>query len=243
MKTAVITGASRGIGAATAKLLAEKGYAVALICKTNIEKAEEICKTLRQKGLVAGCYQADVSSSDEVKTAFEKIRADFGETDALVNCAGIAGQAVFTDITDEMWNRMISVNLTGVFNCCREAVKSMLKTHSGAIVNITSMWGEVGASCETHYSAAKAGVIGLTKALAKEVGPSGIRVNAVSPGVIKTDMLSSFTENDLDELKNDTPLNRLGTPEDIANAVEFLLSDRASFITGQVLSVNGGFVI
>jgi 3-oxoacyl-[acyl-carrier protein] reductase len=243
MKTAVITGASRGIGAATAKLLCENGYAVALICKNNTDLANEICQHLREKGLIAGCYQADVSSADSVRAVFDRIRADFGDIEALVNCAGIAEQAVFTDITDEMWNKMLSTNLTGVFNCCREALKSMLKSHIGAIVNIASMWGEVGASCETHYSAAKAGVIGLTKALAKEVGPSGIRVNAVSPGVIKTDMLSSFYEEDLEKLKTETPLMRLGTPEDIANAVDFLLSDRASFITGQVLSVNGGFVI
>jgi 3-oxoacyl-[acyl-carrier protein] reductase len=142
-----------------------------------------------------------------------------------------------------MWQEIIGTNLTGVFNCCRAALPNMIKNHTGVIINIASMWGEVGASCEVHYSAAKAGVIGLTKALAKEVGVSGIRVNAVSPGVIRTDMLNAFSENDLEELKNETPLMRLGTPEDIANAVEFLVSDRASFITGQVLSVNGGFVI
>ena len=243
MKTAVITGASRGIGAAVAESLSEKGYATALICKSNTDLCEEICLKLREKGCVSGCYKADVSSPDEVRAVFDRIKTDFGNVEALVNCAGIAEQAVFTDITDEMWNKMISTNLSGVFYCCREAIKSMLKSHNGAIVNIASMWGETGASCEVHYSAAKAGVIGLTKALAREVGPSGIRVNAVSPGVIKTDMLSSFYEEDLEALKNETPLLRLGTPEDVANAVEFLLSDNASFITGQVLSVNGGFVI
>lgn len=243
MKTAVVTGASRGIGKATAKKLCENGFAVALICKNNIEKAQALKDELLKDGFVAECYQADVSYSAEVNAVFEKIRTDLGTIEVLVNNAGISQQSLFTEITDEMWQDMIGANLTGVFNCCRAALLEMIKNHSGVIVNITSMWGEVGASCEVHYSAAKAGVIGLTKALAKEVGVSGIRVNAVSPGVIKTDMLSSFSEDDLEKLKNETPLGRLGTPEDIANAVEFLVSDRASFITGQVLSVNGGFVI
>jgi len=243
MKTAVVTGASRGIGRATAKMLCENGYAVALIYKNSAEKANEVKTELLNIGFVAECYRADVSDSVQVNAVFEKIESELGTVSVLVNNAGISSQSVFTDITDEMWQEMIGTNLTGVFNCCRAALPNMIKNHSGTIINIASMWGEVGASCEVHYSAAKAGVIGLTKALAKEVGVSGIRVNAVSPGVIKTDMLSSFSVSDLEELKDETPLKRLGTPEDIANAVEFLVSDRASFITGQVLSVNGGFVI
>ncbi len=243
MKTAVVTGASRGIGKATAKKLCENGYAVALIYKNSAEKVNEVKAELLGNGFVAECYRADVSDSVQVNAVFEKIENELGTVSVLVNNAGISSQSVFTDITDKMWQEMIGTNLTGVFNCCRAALPNMIKNHTGVIINIASMWGEVGASCEVHYSAAKAGVIGLTKALAKEVGVSGIRVNAVSPGVIRTDMLNAFSENDLEELKNETPLMRLGTPEDIANAVEFLVSDRASFITGQVLSVNGGFVI
>ena len=166
-----------------------------------------------------------------------------GSVDVLVNNAGVSSQKLFTDITDEEWRRTIGVNLDGVFYCCREALKSMISRKSGVIINISSMWGEVGASCEVHYSASKAGVIGLTKALAKEVGMSGIRVNSITPGVIMTDMMSDFDENTINELKSETPLNRLGTPEDIARAALFLASDEASFITGQTLGVNGGFVI
>ncbi len=243
MRTAVVTGASRGIGKATAKKLCENGFALAIIYKNSAEKALAFKNELIKDGFTAECYEADVSSSKQVNAAFEKIKKDLGRIEVLVNNAGISQQSLFTEITDEMWQEMINTNLTGVFNCCRAALPDMIKNHSGVIVNIASMWGETGASCEVHYSAAKAGVIGLTKALAKEVGMSGIRVNAVSPGVIKTDMLSSFSEADLEELKNETPLMRLGAPEDVANAVEFLVSEKASFITGQVLSLNGGFVI
>ena len=224
-------------------MLCKNGFAVALIYKSSGEKADALKTELLKSGFVAECYKADVSKSDEVNAVFEKIQKELGTVSVLINNAGISSQSVFTDITDEMWSEMLGVNLTGVFTCCRAALPDMIKNHSGVIINIASMWGEVGSSCEVHYSAAKAGVIGLTKALAKEVGVSGIRVNAVSPGVIKTDMLSSFSENDLEELRNETPLMRLGTPEDVANAVEFLISEKASFITGQVLSVNGGFVI
>ena len=161
----------------------------------------------------------------------------------LVNNAGIAEQSLFTDITDDMWARMIGTNLSGAFYCSREALKNMIHEKDGVIINIASMWGEVGASTEVHYSAAKAGLIGLTKALAKEAGLSGVRVNAVSPGVVLTDMMSGFSESDKEALREETPLNILGTPDDIAQAVSFLVSDKASFITGQVISVNGGFVI
>ena len=243
MKTAIVTGASRGIGEATAKMLCENGFAVALVYKNSAERAEELKRELLSKGFTAECYQADVSDSAQVNSAFERIKADLGTVCVLVNNAGVSSQALFTDITDEMWRETIDTNLTGVFNCCRAALHDMIKNQSGVIVNIASMWGEVGASCEAHYAASKAGVIALTKSLAKEVGASGIRVNAVSPGVIKTDMLNIFSQDDLEALRAETPLSRLGTPEDVANAVEFLVSDKASFITGQVLSVNGGFVI
>jgi 3-oxoacyl-[acyl-carrier protein] reductase len=174
---------------------------------------------------------------------FEQIRDELGEVDALVNNAGISSQKLFTDITDEEWRRTLSTNLDGAFYCSREALPHMIRQKSGVIVNVSSMWGEVGASCEVHYSAAKAGLIGLTKALAKEVAPSGVRVNCVAPGVIMTDMMKSFDERTVEELRLETPLEKLGTPENVAAAVLFLAGDDSSFITGQVLGVNGGMVI
>ena len=188
--------------------------------------------------------KADVSSSQEVTFLFDEVENRFGNVDVLVNNAGIAQQKLFTDITDEDWRRMTGTNLDGVFYCSREVLKRfMIKNHSGVILNVSSMWGQVGASCEVHYSAAKAGVIGLTKALAKEVGLSGIRVNCIAPGVVMTDMMKSFDKQTVNELKDETPLNMLGEPDDIAQTALFLCSDKAKFITGQVLGVNGGFVI
>lgn len=245
MKTAVITGASGGIGSAAALAFAQDGYNVALQYNKNRDRAfalaEKIEKAFNVRALPT---QADVSSSQEVGRMFDEIEKFFGRADVLVNNAGIAQQRLFTDITDEEWKKMLGTNLDGVFYCSREVLKRfMIKTHSGVILNISSMWGQVGASCEVHYSAAKAGVIGLTKALAKEVGLSGIRVNCIAPGVVMTDMMKSFDEQTINELREETPLNTLGTPEDIAQAAVFLCSDKAKFITGQVLGINGGFVI
>ena len=175
---------------------------------------------------------------------FDKVDKALGGVDILVNNAGIAQQKLFTDLTVEDWRAMLDTNLSGVFNCSQEALRRhMLPVHSGVILNISSMWGQVGASCEVHYSAAKAGVIGLTKALAKEVGLSGVRVNCIAPGVIMTDMMKDFDEETIQSLREETPLNALGTPKDIADAAVFLCSEKAKFITGQVLGVNGGFII
>ena len=244
MKTAVVTGASRGIGAACAVALAKSGYNVILGYKVNKERAEQLAEVLVSGyGVAAVPVQADVSNSSEAQALIDVAYRNFGAVDVLVNNAGIAGYKLFTDITDEDWAQMIGVNLTGVFNCSRAAVKYMVSQKSGSIVNISSMWGQVGASCEVHYSAAKAGVIGLTQALAKELAPSGIRVNCVCPGVIKTDMLADIEDEIIASLAEETPLGRLGTPKDIADSVAFLCSDRAEFITGQILGVNGGFVI
>ncbi|MBR1533811.1 MAG: SDR family oxidoreductase, partial [Ruminococcus sp.] len=181
--------------------------------------------------------------SASVNAMFQTVKSALGTVDILVNNAGIAHVGLLTDMTDSEWDNLIQTDLSGTFYCCRAALPDMIRSHSGVIVNIASMWGEVGASCEAAYSAAKAGVIGLTKALAKEVGPSGVRVNAVSPGVVMTDMMSGFSDADVAALKDETPLMTLGTPEDIAEAVIFLASDKARFITGQVLSVNGGMII
>lgn len=245
MKTAIVTGASRGIGAACAVALAKSGHNIILDYKDSKERAEQLCDVIISGyGVGAEAVRADVSDPAEADALIEAAARDFGCTvDVLVNNAGIAQQRLFTDITDEDWNAMIGTNLTGVFNCSRAAVKYMVRQKSGVIVNISSMWGQVGASCEVHYSAAKAGVIGMTKALAKELAPSGIRVNCICPGVIKTDMLKDIDEEIISSLAEETPLGRLGTPKDIADAVSFLCSDRATFITGQVLGVNGGFVI
>lgn len=243
MSTVLITGASRGIGAACAVAFAKAGCDIAVNYCRSEEKANALVRELKAYGVHAFAVRADVADSEQVKRMFDAVRAEWGTVDVLVNSAGIAHTGLLTDMTDDEWKRLIDTDLSGTFYCCREALKDMIRAHSGAIVNIASMWGEVGASCEAAYSAAKAGVIGLTKALAKEVGPSGIRVNAVSPGVIMTDMMAGYTDEDIAALKEETPLNSLGTPEDVADAVLFLASGKAMFITGQILSVNGGFVI
>lgn len=241
-KCALVTGGARGIGEAICRALANDGYNIAINYNSSYDEAVKL-KAELSLVTVAEIFKADVSDSQQVNEMFGAVEKTFGGVDLLVNNAGIAGQVLFTDITDDMWQRMIGTNLTGAFNCCRRALPYMINNKSGNIINIASMWGEVGASMEVHYSAAKAGLIGLTKALAKEVGLSGIRVNAISPGVVLTDMMSAFSEEDKAMLRDETPLNKLGDPSDIADAVSFLASDKAGFITGQVIPVNGGFVI
>ena len=241
-KTALVTGGAKGIGAAVCRALAKDGYNIALNFNTSEKEALSLKNELSAVTSVE-IFKADVSDSEQVKKMFSEIENIFGGADVLVNNAGIAQQALFTDITDEMWQKMIGTNLTGAFNCCRSALPYMIREKCGSIINIASMWGEVGASMEVHYSAAKAGLIGLTKALAKEVGLSGITVNAVSPGVVVTDMMAQFSDEDKKVLADETPIGVLGTPEDIAAAVSFLASEKARFITGQVVSVNSGFVI
>ena len=241
-RVALVTGGAKGIGAAICRKLAADGYSIAVNYNTSADEAAALIAELKTL-TDAEVYKADVSDSAQVNAMVNAVTERFGRIDALVNNAGIAQQALFTDITDEMWQRMLGVNLTGQFNCCRAVLPQMINRKSGKIVNIASMWGEVGASMEVHYSASKAGVIGLTKALAKEVGLSGVTVNAVSPGVIMTDMMGGFSRETLDELTDETPLNKLGQPNDVAEAVAFLLSEKADFITGTIISVNGGFVI
>lgn len=237
-KAAIITGASRGIGKAVAYTLANAGYIPVINYLNSRDSAEQIAA---ETGGIAFC--ADVSDSDAVKRMTETAYEKCGGIDVLVNNAGISVTGLFTDITPEQEQNILNVNLRGVFNCTRYAVPYMVRQKHGRIINISSMWGEVGASCEVHYSATKAAVIGFTKALAKELGPSGITVNCIAPGVIMTDMNAQYGEEELNILKEETPLQRLGSPEDIAGAVSFLASDSAGFITGQILGVNGGFVI
>ena len=242
-KTVLITGASRGIGAACAERFAKEGYHVVINYHSS-RTAEALAKQLTDDyGVRTLCVQADVGKKAECEEMIGKAIETFGFIDVLVNNAGISLSGLFTVTKEDEWDRVIATNLSSVYYSTKAVLPHMIREHKGAIVNIASMWGEVGASCEVAYSASKAGVIGLTKALAKEVGPSSIRVNAVSPGVILTDMMKEYDEDTLNELKDETPLSRLGTPRDIADAVYFLSCDQAEFITGQVLSVNGGFVI
>lgn len=237
-KTVFITGGSRGIGACAVKKYAENGHRVAFSYLNSEKEANE----LRNKyGALA--IKADVSDSRQIDIAIEKAEKELGSVDILINNAGIDEFALVTDITDEMWRRMIDTNLSGAFYACRKVLGGMINKKSGVIINVSSMWGEVGASCEVHYSAAKAGLIGLTKALAKEVGPSGIRVNCISPGVIDTDMNKCLSKEDINSLISDTPLGKIGLPDDVVNTMLFLSSDASSFITGQIIGVNGGFII
>ena len=240
---ALVTGASRGIGRAIALRLANDGYTVAVHCIKSAEQADAVCAEIRASGGQAQSYLCDISDGKAVNDMVSRIRAELGEITVLVNNAGIAQQKLFTDIIPEEWRRMMAVHVDGTYHTCYAILPEMIHNHSGVIVNVSSMWGQTGASCEVHYSTAKAAVIGFSKALAKEVGPSGIRVNCVAPGVIQTDMLADFDEETLSTLAEETPLCRLGTPEDVAAAVSFLVSDQAGFITGQVLAPNGGMVI
>lgn len=239
----LITGASRGIGRATAILFAKEGYNIAINYNHSEIEATELANKLSSEGCHAISVQADVSDMNQVMDMVKRCESQFGSVDVLVNNAGIAQQKLFTEITADDWNRMFAVNVTGVFNCCKCVLPSMIRKHLGKIINVSSMWGISGASCEVHYSAAKAAVIGLTKALAREVGPSNIQVNCVAPGVIDTEMNVALNPDDLKSLCDETPLGRIGKPCEIAETILFLASTKADFITGQVLSVNGGLVI
>lgn len=242
-KVALITGASKGIGRSIAIELAKVGISVAINYYSSDKKAKELLEEIRSFNKNANIYKADVSNEYEVSTMIHKIESDFGKIDIAVNNAGISQIGLFTDMTSKERDRMIGVNLVGVMNVCKAVLPGMIHYKKGCIINISSMWGEVGASCEVVYSATKAGLIGFTKALAKEVAPSGIRVNCISPGIIDTDMNAELSQSDIYELINDIPLKRIGMPDDISKAVKFLVSDNASYITGQILSVNGGIVI
>lgn len=239
----MITGAATGIGKATALSFAADGYNVAVHYNKSEQAALNLCADIAAQGGRALAVRADVSVAAQVQSMVERVIEVFGRVDVLVNNAGIAQSKLFTDLTADDWDAMFDVNVKGVFHCCQSVLSCMISRKSGCIVNVSSIWGLAGASCEAHYSAAKAAVIGLTKALAKELGPSSIRVNAVAPGVIDTDMIAGLDDETREALKEETPLCRLGTAEDVAQTIRFLASDSAGFITGQVISPNGGFVI
>lgn len=238
MKTVLITGGSRGIGRAMVQLFSEKGYSVAFTYKSSETEAKSLAEATG-----AICIKADSAIESEVLSAVKLAEESLGHIDCLINNAGVSSFSLFTDLTLEDWNRCLSVNLTGAFLYSKAVIPSMVSRKQGRIINITSMWGLVGSSCEVHYSTAKAGLIGMTKALAKELGPSGITVNAIAPGVIETEMNKSLSEDDKAALCDETPLMRMGRPCEIAEAALFLASEGASFITGEVMNVSGGFIM
>ena len=242
-KTVLITGASKGIGATMAIRFAEKGYNVVMNYNSSVQSALILQKSLEESGYSVTAFRANVRNRADVDLMIKETIYKYGSIDVLINNAGISSQGLLTDLSEIEWNEIVGVNLNGVFNCTQAALPHMINNKSGKIINISSMWGEVGASCEVAYSATKAAVIGFTKALAKEVGPSGINVNCISPGLIETGMNQALTLEDVEALVNDTPIGRIGTTNDIAEAALFLASDEANFITGQVLGINGGLVI
>ena len=242
-KIALVTGSSRGIGRAIAKVLAEDGYKVCINYRVRKDCADSLVAELTAAGHTAMACGADVSDRSQVNAMVQKIKDTWGDVSLLVNNAGVAGQCQIQDVTDEMWRHYFGVNIDASFYTVQAVLPAMLHAHEGCIVNVSSMWGLRGASCEVTYSATKAALIGFTRSLASELAPTHIRVNCVAPGVINTDMLSALPDGVLPQLAEETPLRRIGEPEDIATAVRYLSSPAASFVTGQVLTVDGGFIL
>lgn len=244
-KNVLITGGSRGIGAAAVLAFARAGYQVAFTWNNHASAAEQVLAQAQQMAPNSRflALRADAADAVQVATAVRRAEQELGGLQVLVCNAGIAQQKLFTDTTDEDWRRIMGVDLDGAFYACRAVLPGMIHQKYGRILLVSSMWGQTGGSCEVAYSAAKAGLIGLGKALAKEEGPSGITVNIVAPGVIDTDMMAGFTDEDRAVLAEDTPVGRLGTPEEIARTLVFLADDASGYITGQVIGQNGGLVI
>lgn len=238
MKNVLITGGSRGIGRAMVELFASNGYSVAFTYKSSENEAKSLAEAT---GAIA--IKADSASESDVLYAVNTAICELGSIDCLINNAGVSSFSLFTDITLDMWNEHLAVNLTGAFLYSKAVIPGMVARKEGRIINITSMWGITGSSCEVHYSTAKAGLIGMTKALAKELGPSGITVNAIAPGLIDTDMNRCLSDDDIRAIEDETPLMRIGTPPEVAKAALFLAGEGASFITGEVMNVSGGYLI
>lgn len=239
MKTVLVTGGARGIGRAIVRRLAEKKYNILLDYNSSEVPALEMSKEFKNVKI----FRADVTDRNEVHDMVEFAKKKFGQIDILINNAGVASSALFQDTSFEEWNRLMNVNLNGVFHCTQEILPDMIARHDGKIINISSIWGMVGASNEVAYSTSKAAVIGMTKALAKEVGPSNIKVNCIAPGIVMTDMVSEYSLEEFDAIREQIPLGKIGSTEDIANLALFLCSDMSNYITGQVISPNGGWVI
>lgn len=242
-RVVLVTGASRGIGRETARQFALAGDRVAINFHQHRDAAESLAAELAQAGCLALPVQADVSCRDQVEAMVEQIRQSLGPVDVLVNNAGIAQQKLFTDIQEQEWDRMFDIHVKGAFFCCQAVLPDMIRRHQGKIINVSSIWGMTGASCEVHYSSAKAALIGMTRALAREMGPSNIQVNCVAPGVIDTEMNADLDDATRADLIDQTPLGVLGSAGDIAHTIVFLASAQAAFITGQIISPNGGFTI
>ena len=242
-KIALVTGSSRGIGRAIARELAREGWKVCINYRVRRDCAESLLEEISAFGGEAMVYGADVSRRQEVNAMVAAVKEKWGEVSLLINNAGVAGQALFQDVTDELWHRYFSVNVDGAFHTIQAVLPPMLREHAGCIINVSSMWGLRGASCEVTYSCTKAALIAMSRSLALELAPTNIRVNCIAPGVIKTDMLDALPAEVLPQLAEETPLRRLGTPEDIAHLAVFLASDKSSFITGQVITADGGFIV
>lgn len=238
-KVVLVTGGSRGIGAEIVKMLANQDYQVVLNYHQSEKQALQIKKELWQKQIEI--FKADVSKREEVKALVDFTLKTFGTIDVLINNAGISKQKLFTQITDDDWSEMIGTNLNSAFYCTQQVLEEMLRKKQGCIINISSIWGVTGASCEVAYSTAKAGMDGMTKALAKELGPSNIRVNSIAPGIIDTNMNQNLNKEDLEHIKSEIPLERIGRTEDIAKCVKWLIED--NYTTGQIICVNGGWYI
>ena len=238
-KTVLITGGSRGIGKAMVYKFAQAGYNVLL----NFNKSEDISNQIANELKNVKVYGANVADKMKVNNMINYAIDNFGKIDVLINNAGISSSGLFQDLPYEEWQRIMDVNLNGVFNCTQAVLPGMIERKSGKIINISSIWGMVGASYEVAYSTSKAAVIGMTKALAKEVGPSNIQVNSIAPGIIMTDMVSDYSLDEMNAITDQIPLGRIGSSDDIANLALFLASDEANYITGQVISPNGGWVI
>lgn len=241
MKTVLVTGGAKGIGAAISEVLAKEGYQVIINYKTSKQRAEEIKERLTRSGLKVEIYKADLTKKAEVSEMVENIIKKYGKIDILINNAGISQIKPFADIEEDEWDNMMNNNLKSVYLVTKQVINNMIQNQSGSIINISSIWGITGGSCEVHYSAAKAGIIGFTKALAKEMALSNITVNAIAPGLIETDMNSELTPEDIIEIQKEIPLGRMGKPEEVAETVKWLIQSK--YITGQVIKIDGGWNI